>query len=394
MKKQNLGILIRCCLCVVGSVGMVSNCIGIFFTPFADSLNAGIGRISVIVMVTSIATAVSSLIFARLQRQLPLKVIMIIGVLLTTGAFLMMSVARSLWVLYTANVLLGLGAGFYGTLAVSVILRETYGEKNGTALGIALASSGIVGALINPVLAQIISRSSYVSALRVLALLMALLCLPSVATLTVAPTASKENRKNVQRVSLKEMQIPLATLVILFICAASFYTQNGMNTHISSLAVSTGYSLEFSSFVVSGVMIANTLFKLMFGALADRIGPFWATKIYLCIGVCGTLSMLLLRNIPAFMIIGPFLYGCNFSCSTIGSTLMAQQIGKEHYPDIYARMTVLTTMAYATGTTVYGFLRDSFNSYQPALMTVVCLACLAFVLTSVLQKRANPSAKN
>ena len=44
--KERTGILLRCCMCIGGAMGMVSNCMGIYFSPLSKALGVGVGRIS------------------------------------------------------------------------------------------------------------------------------------------------------------------------------------------------------------------------------------------------------------------------------------------------------------------------------------------------------------
>ena len=62
--KGRLGVLLRCCMCIGGAMGMVSNCIGIYFTPLAKALDVGVGRISIMVTLISLGNALFAPMFA------------------------------------------------------------------------------------------------------------------------------------------------------------------------------------------------------------------------------------------------------------------------------------------------------------------------------------------
>ncbi|MBR2594886.1 MAG: MFS transporter, partial [Solobacterium sp.] len=167
--KGRLATLLRCCMCIGGAMGMVSNCIGIYFTPLAKALDIGVGRISVIVTLISLGNAFFAPFFVRLRKRFPLNRIMAGGIILCILAYLLLSVAGSIWTLYLCGILFGIGMCNFSALPVTLILRDWYGDKNGSAVGAALAFSGVFGAVMNPILSRLISSLSYQTSLRLMA---------------------------------------------------------------------------------------------------------------------------------------------------------------------------------------------------------------------------------
>ncbi|MBQ5534315.1 MAG: MFS transporter, partial [Lachnospiraceae bacterium] len=148
--KEKMLILLRCCLCIGGAVGMISNCIGIYYTPIAQSLGVGRGDVALMVTLTSLSTAFFGPVFVRLIRRFRINLVMSFGVLLGVGAYLLMSVAGTIYLFYVAGVIIGISASCFATLPVSLILKDWYKEKNGSMLGIAMAFSGAFAAILNP----------------------------------------------------------------------------------------------------------------------------------------------------------------------------------------------------------------------------------------------------
>ena len=77
--KGRLATLLRCCMCIGGAMGMVSNCIGIYFTPLAKALDIGVGRISVIVTLISLGNAFFAPFFVRLRKRFLLTISRVTG---------------------------------------------------------------------------------------------------------------------------------------------------------------------------------------------------------------------------------------------------------------------------------------------------------------------------
>ena len=386
--KEKMLILLRCCLCIGGVVGMISNCIGIYYTPIAQSLGVGRGDVALMVTLTSLSTAFFGPVFVRLIRRFRINLVMSFGVLLGVGAYLLMSVAGTIYLFYVAGVIIGISASCFATLPVSLILKDWYKEKNGSMLGIAMAFSGAFAAILNPVLGKIITNFGYQTGFRVMALLLAVICLPCTATMKLLDPQSVQSPKKKAK-SEGTAVIPVISIVLLYITAMCFYGQNGMNSHVSALAVATGYTLQFSAMAVSIQNIANMMFKLGFGFLSDRVGATRAASLYLLIGLSGTVCMAFFRSVPRLMLMGPALYAANFSVSTVGSSVLAQKVAKDRYADVYSRQTILTTSSYALMTTIYGMLFDRSGSYQPGLIVVICLSVTGLVLLNILDRKTS-----
>ena len=385
-EKERTLTLLRCCQCIGGAVGLISNCIGIYFTPIAESLQVGRGDVALMVTLTSLSTAFFAPVFVRLIRKFKISQVMSFGVLLGAASYLLMSVARSIFLFYVAGVLIGIAAGCFATLPVSLILKDWYGEKNGSKLGIAMGFSGVFAALMNPVLGKVITAFGYQTSFRLMAAMLVAVCLPCTLTMRLLhPEAVQAGTKKTTAGTASG--IALSTLLMLCAAGICFSGQNGMNSNISALAVSTGYSLQFSATVASVQNLTNSLFKFVYGFVADRLGAIKASVMYLLIGLTGTALMTFMRSVPALMLGGAALYAANFSISTVGLSLLSQRAAKDNYADVYSKATICATSAYAVMTTFFGFLSDRTGSYQMSLFVVMLLAVSGILLVVLIGRK-------
>lgn len=384
-EKGSLGVLIRCCLCIGGAVGLISNCIGIYYTPISTHLGVGRGDVALMVTLMSLAAAFYAPLFVKLRSRFAMNHLMAFGVVLATIAYLIMSYASSIYIYYLCGIFLGIGSCSFAALPVSIILRDWYGEKNGSKLGIAMAFSGVIAAILNPVLGNIITNFGFQNGFRFMALFLAVICLPCVLTMKLkneSVTQTTSSNKEVTTTKIAGM-----VMIGLFLAGMAFYGQNGMNSHISALAVSIGYTLSFSATVISFQSIANSVFKFIFGFLADRIGAMKACSIYLLLGLGGTCCMTFLFKTPFFMILGAALYSANFSISTVGMSLLTQKVAKENYANVYSKLSIFMTSSYALMTSFYGFLSDRFGGYLPSLYIMIGLSIFGFIMIQVLDRK-------
>ena len=378
MKENKYTVLAKCCICIGGAVGLVSNCLGIFYSPIAESLNLGIGRISVMATIISLASAFFMPVLTRLMKHIRINHLMAAGVIIDVIAYVIMSLVHDIRVYYLCSAFLGIGAVSYSNFPVSILLKEWYGDKNGSALGTALAFSGAFGALANPIVGRLIGSSGYESGMRVMAAFLLIVCLPCALTVRRNEQAVSEEKA---AVSAGTAALSLGMLVFIIVTTSLFNAVNGMNSHMSSLAVKSGYSLEFSAIVVSVVMIANMLFKIAFGFAADRFSVTKAVLVWLAFNFTGLVTILFLRSVPAALLCGAALYAADFSNSTIAGPLIIQKVAKDRYSEIYPRVALFNTLSYALMTSGYGFLLDASGSYPLSLIVAISFAAIAFVLT-------------
>ena len=383
-------MLIRCCMCVGGSMGMVSNCMGIFFSPLANSLNTGVGRISIVVTIVSLFNAFFAPFFVKLRQRFPLNYLMGFGALLCACATCIMSFARNVFLLYICGVLNGIGMCCFAILPVTLVLKSWYGEKNGTALGTALAFSGIFGAIMNPVYSRLITMFNYQVGLRTMAAILALVIFPCAFTIRLNPEDNQESVQSNKETDKKVVALASSLFILLVIMCILVNGEAAMNQHFSAFAISNGYSLEQSATVVTAVMIGNVIFKIMYGFLSDRMNPILASIIFAIVGGVGTLLVLFFALNPLLIRLGAMFYGAYFSLNTAAISMITQYVAKESYAETYAKLMVFSSSAYAIGVSVFGLLYDALGSYRlPLVLILIFTVCVIFVYLTLMKKTNN-----
>ena len=395
MNKKQLGILIRCCISVACSIGLISNCIGIFYTPMSEGLATGRGQIAVISTIISVASALTGPIVAKMIKKYPIHIIMTLGVTLTALGMVLLSFIRVLPVLYVIAAMIGIGTICFKNLTVSIVLRSWFGNKSASKLGIAMAMTGIVAAVMNPVLSSIIEASGYETAYRILALIIALLGIPAVYTIRLGdadapkPVPASQNGdegKNTQAPA--RTQIPVLLMVLMtVVLPITIAGATGMNTHFSSYAVTLGYTLGFGATVVSFQSIFNSVWKLVYGVLADRIGAVKSCVIYLILTIVSCILLIVLTKLPAGIIVGVSIFPMAFSVSTVGMPTIIQEVSKERFAEVFATANMVQSIGYALFTSIYGMISDAAGVYLPCLILVIVCATICGVTCLTIAKK-------
>ncbi len=389
MSRAELSVLIKCCICIGCSIGFVSNCIGLFYTPMSEALGTGRGKIAVISTIISLSAAAFGRIVARLIKKFPINYVMTTGALMTVCGLFVLSFAREIPLLYAMAMVIGVGVICFKNLTVSIVLYSWFGEKSASKLGLAMAFSGVTAAFMNPILGKIITASDYGTAMRVLALVIGVFSFPAAFTIRLKEGGAEKSSANAAKSGSDEKTyIPTVLLILMAVCLPiSVSGATGMNTHFSSYVVTLGYSLGFGATVVSFQSIFNSVWKLVYGFLADRIGPIRSCLVYVGLSITSCVLLITLTRLPAGIIMGVSLYPVAFSISTVGMPTIIMKVAKERYAEVYATANMVQAISYATMTSVYGVISDKAGNYIPCIMMVFCFALLCGTTCLIIRKK-------
>ncbi|MBR0130205.1 MAG: MFS transporter [Firmicutes bacterium] len=389
LKKKQLTILIKCCICIGCSIGMVSNCIGLFYTPIAQALGTGRGQIAAISTIISLSSAFSAQIVARLIKKIPINLVMGCGSTIVVLGFIALSFARQLPVFYVIAVFMGAGDICFKSLTISMVLRSWYGEKSGSKLGIAMALSGIVAAIMNPILGRVIEAYGYAMAFRLLALLIGVLAIPTCFSIRLNESDQNAYAAKKKSETAEKTVVPFIILAILTTLPVAISGATGMNTHFSSFAISLGYTLSFGATLVSFQSIFNSVWKLVFGFIADRLGYVRTSVGYLAMNIAACLIMVFFSGSKIAIIAGTCIYAAAFSLNTVGLPILIQGVAKERFAEVFANATMVQTIFYALFTTLFGTISDKAGSYIPCLLMVIVFSAIGMVMFAIVGKKTH-----
>ena len=134
-----------CCL-AASSIGLCTNAIGVFYTPVAKSLKVLKGTFAMHATLSTLATALTSLKMSKVIKKYFYKEVLLIGVILSSGATWLMSYSTSVYLFYIL--------GIYGMVPITVVITNWFDKKHGLATSLALSFSGLSGAIFSPLLSS------------------------------------------------------------------------------------------------------------------------------------------------------------------------------------------------------------------------------------------------
>lgn len=396
--KHWMIVFFMCCL-AASSIGLCTNAIGVFYTPIAKSLKVLKGTFAMHATLSTLATALTLLKISKVIKKYSYKKVLLIGVILSSGATWLMSYSTSVYLFYILGILRGIGVGIYGMVPITVVITNWFDKKHGLATSLALSFSGLSGAIFSPLLSSWITCYGWQMTYRFMAICILVLVLPAlIVPWNIDPRKEHllpygyQNRKETTKVQNNKIKL----LTISFLCMCLFTLLHtsitGISQHLSGVAVSIHLSVTIGATFMSFTMIGNISTKLLIGFLSDLLSPIKAV-IMMILTNCFSLGLLFLGVIHQeimLLYIGSFMFGSIYSVGAVGIPMLTRYFfGNENYARTYSFIGFLTNVGSASSLTLIGYLYDFTQSYQMVFIIALCFHLINLILLVVICLRYN-----
>ena len=125
-------------------------------------------------------------------------------------------------------------------------------------------------------------------------------------------------------------------------------------------------------------MAGQALGKVALGVVNDRSATL-GLAFGVVLGIVGVLLMMLLPGIALLLLVGSFLFGFVYACTTVESPLLTRTVfGSRDYTNIYSRISMVSALFGAFAAVFWGFIVDLPNGYL--LMFVLSLLIMVLSL--------------
>lgn len=386
MKKytsSQMLVLIGACLFQCAMIGVLINCTGVLFAQIRHEFGFTMSKVSVYNTLKSVTGALAAAsVTAFFFKSNKARFLFLNQVLMVSGFLLLTLGAEGpLW--YASAVVCGM-AGCVANVAVPMVLNQWFPKNAGTATGIAMAFSGIGGAVCNPLCAKLIGIVGWKWAIVILAIVTMAMTIPGLYLMfrkeapnppvnTRAKTASKGKIGNIGTVIL-------VSLVLLGGCIGVTFAVN-----ISMFAQSIGYSLTFGASLTTMIMIGNVGSKFLYGMLCDKIGIWKATMVAVALTVASLLCYIFAQSQEMVLYAASLLFGCVYALSVVGvSRVCISAYGQQESKRYLGIHTSINSAIMAGASLLVGVLVDRFQSFTPVLYVVLGTMVCSFVAAMIL----------
>ncbi len=383
-------VLAACCGLITITFGL-NNVTGLFFVHMAADLNCGIGSVSLFLSLILIMSGITGPIAAKVRKKVNVRTTIIACFIACLACYYGVYKADALWKLYLYAIVIGICGGTYGSTLVVELINNWFAKMSGTALGIALAFSGVSGAVLSPIISAMIVNKGW----RLTFLLVFCSILIFFIALALIIIRSKPEELNLSRYGetadsknanqeKKEVKVNIFCKEFFMICG--FVTVGAMVTsmgaHMSGFSNSIGLSSGQAALLVSAVMVGNLLFKVFFGIVADsKGGKITAILTYICSLAALVMFFLLPSRFFILLFFAAYLLGTSYSAGNVITQACCQDIfGSEKASFYYAYMNLSILCLGASSTTIIGYIFDFTGSYKPALVGLGVILTITFLL--------------
>jgi MFS family permease len=394
-------IIASCCCLTCASIGLISNCCGLFYIPVANEFGIGRGSVAVYTTIFNLVGGFSGPLIAKLMYKMNFNGMLVIsGIMLSLSIFLL-SFAGNIIVFYALAPVIGIGYYALGSLTVTVLINHWFNKKNGLATGIALCASGIGGAIFNPILSSVISNMGWRTAYRVEAIAVAVLVLPvSIFIIRFRPDSLglkpyggdiriDESIKEEHKVSAKATA--LLSIPFILICIVSMLTSGvcGIGQHFPGYASELGAASEFGALMVSASMIGNISSKLVIGVLSDKIGSVKSCIVMYSFSAAALLFLFFINTSSSVALIIPaFMYGFIYSVGSVGMPLVIKNMyGREKFANAFAYAAMFGTLGYSLILSGIGYVYDITGTYRGAMLGAAVMIIVSSVILILINRK-------
>ena len=180
MKPRHIFVLIAMCGLAAASIGVTINTAGVFYAPIAEDLAVGRGSVAMMITITALVAALIAMFVPKMLKESTLKIIIITATVLLAGSTFLISMSKSLYLMYALSVIRGIGDGLINFVMITMIINYWFFAKRGLFTSIVMAFSGVPGVLLSPVYTSVINSSGWRSGFVWVAASTLLFCLPAV----------------------------------------------------------------------------------------------------------------------------------------------------------------------------------------------------------------------
>ena len=399
-EKKHWVIVAIASLMYMGSLGLVSNTIGVYYMPVSEDLGILTGTFSVNATLTMLYSAFGSLLAPRLLERFGWKKTIGLGAILAALGMMGMGFTRSVAIFNILGAIRGLGLAFSAMVPVAALISNWFERMNGVALSIATASSGIVSVVLSPVLQRLIENIGWEKTFVVNGILILVFFIPAIfvpyefkpESEGLLPYGAMKTKKPVKKDA--PLQSPVRTkdymgitFIALLIVTFLQTFAVGLVQHLPTYSISIGATPKVASFTLSAVMIGNVSTKLIIGYLSDRIG---VVKSMLIFGTINIIALALLVNWSGNtgLMGSSLIYGSAYFGGVAHVLMTKEMYGTRIGSYVNAPIVFVASSAGAIGNVVIGYFYDFTGSYIQMFFVIMALQVIAMIALVIAQKNA------
>lgn len=379
--------------------GVIANTSGIFVAPVMDQFGWSQTDTTMYRTIQPLVSAIVAPFAGKLlQKGNPRWILAGVSLLFGLASWAS-AYATELWQWNLYGVIFGITAGFFMYLAAPVLINTWFEKNAGIAISITAAVLSLLAAIASPVGQSLIDAYGWQTARAIMSLFTTVLSVvltvlfvrksPAVMGLLPVGAEHKPGESAVEKeeeltyesgaTMAQARRSPGLYMLVLvagiFVMCAAFFQQ------IPAFCARTELGAGAGAMAVSIMMVGGIVFKLILGALNDRIGVRYTGIIAAAAGGIGILLAFLAGSNVAMFYAGMVIFGGGYAGLTVIAPMLAREsFGSLNYSQIYSWVSTGIFVFTAISFVVYGMIYDTTGSYDLCFVVVIAMYALGVVL--------------
>ncbi len=315
--------------------------------------------------------------------------LMLYGILMGGLSLVALGGMATLWQFYLFNLLGVMGYICGGPLPNQVLTSRWFDKARGKAMSIAYLGIGFGGMLVPQISKWLNLKFGWHHALVILGILMIVISWPVAWFVKDKPAdvnrpVAKENNQPELRNILRSKSFYL--LIIGSMC--SIGAVSGTSQHLKLFfSLDLGYSQNRSANLISLVLFASIIGRLLMGWLADRL-PKKKVMILIYILVAGSIPLLYFSTSPGIIYVFALIFGIGLGGDYMIIPLMAADLfGVRVMGRVMGIVLTLDTLSDALSPILVGWLRDVSGNYANGFAALISLGAIGIIAVSLLPSK-------
>ncbi|WP_289681806.1 conjugated bile salt MFS transporter [Romboutsia ilealis] len=399
-------IVVACMLIQAIPFGVASNIQPQFVSYVVEERGFTLAGFSLIFTLGTIVSAVASPFIGTLFNKVNVKVMYILGCILSGGGFLAFSMCKELWQFYIVAGIVQVGTAAISSIGVPLLINRWFDEETkGKAMGLAFAGSGLGNIFLQQLVVSSLATNGASKSYMLFGALSLIVGIPVSIFLLRMP----KNENEVVRGKSGSAEAAATTsdfgytfkeaskLKYFWILGIGLFA---LGMYVSALAV------QYPAYLTSDVKLSPTMvatvgsvfaFFCLFGNLVggvifDKLGVTKGLVVAFALAGISCLSLIFCKQIAVLAFLFASLKGLSVFAYMIGpSMLTGSFFGQKDFGTILGVVQIFFAVGFAAGSTVFGLLVDKFG-YTPAWYVILGFIVISYgllIFTSIGMKKLN-----
>ena len=377
-------VLAACCVVQFAGCGIYSNSIGIFMPWTCAEMGFSTTEYSVSLTIGNLTTMAALPLAGRLIPKYPPRFLITLCIVLCALSLGTSALFTQLWQWYISAVVRGFCGSFFFMVMSPIILSEWFHAKAAFSVGIAMAFSGIGGAVMAPLGNFMIEHIGWRAASAAIAGLSLVMLLPFTlfhlhnrpADLGMEPYGAGTAKAANEPAAEGEQGVQMGQFVKLLLCTSLISVPIIFNVHFAQFSVSLGLSTAVGALMGSCCMVGNIGGKLVLGWLGDKLSTYKSVSAGAVVALLGLGAIFSSGGRESILYVGALFFGVCMSLTAVAVPMIVRDFYTgESYRRVLPLCSMATSAISAFGTGAVGYVYDATGNYN--LFIILCMVCYA-----------------